>query len=116
MALSWTVVRSAKPSQVYQLLTGAATDETLFLLYHSSHKPVQERIRNYLQKYIPQVQEIPAAELEPADAKPGTPRYEKARQTLLALRLDRRVRRASGLMPPSTTISLPASPKGRATA
>jgi tRNA nucleotidyltransferase/poly(A) polymerase len=114
-----TLLKSArirKPSQVYQALIGAATDELLFLLCHSPYKPVQERIRNYLQKYIPQVQEIPAAELEPADARPGTPRYEKARQTLLALHLDRRTRHSPTLLSSSPTITLPVSPKGRATA
>ena len=107
--------RIRKPSQVYQTLAPAASDEILFLLYHSGLKPVQERLRNYLQKYIPQVQEIPPEELEPADAKPGTPRYAKARQTLLALRLDRRTRPSVPMAPaPPPELPIPASPKRRA--
>lgn len=108
--------RLRKPSQVYQVLAAANSDEILFLLYRSPLRPVQERIRNYLQKYIPLVQEIPAGELEPADAKPGTPRYAKAKAALLALRLDRRVRTPAPLPAASDAIALPASPKGRASA
>ncbi|HWB95842.1 MAG TPA: hypothetical protein VG672_04045 [Bryobacteraceae bacterium] len=114
-----TALKSArlrKPSLVYQVLSSARSDEILFLLYRSTQRLVQERIRNYLQKYIPLVQEIPAAELEPADAKPGTPQYEKARAALLASRLDRRIRIAPAMAPSAEAIVLPASPKGRASA
>jgi tRNA nucleotidyltransferase/poly(A) polymerase len=48
-----TALRSArirKPSHVYHLLASAAPDEVLFLLYHSSLKPVQERLKSYFQK------------------------------------------------------------------
>src|ERR1051326_614080 len=66
-----TALRSArirKPSHVYMLVTAAQPDEVLFLLYHSSLKPVQERLKNYFQKYLPLVQEISPEEwatLEP---------------------------------------------------
>src|SRR5262249_3838471 len=56
-----TAVRSPrirKASQVYHILANAHPDEVLFLLYHSALKPVQERLRNYFQKYLPMVQEI----------------------------------------------------------
>jgi tRNA nucleotidyltransferase (CCA-adding enzyme) len=92
-----TALRSArirKASQVYFLLTKAEPDEILFLLYHSSFKPVQERIRNYFQKYVPAVQEIPAEEWAAADAKAGPRRSsEKLREEVIANRLDRRVRK-----------------------
>jgi tRNA nucleotidyltransferase (CCA-adding enzyme) len=92
-----TALRSArirKASQVYFLLTKAEPDEILFLLYHSSYKPVQERIRNYFQKYVPAVQEIPAEEWAAAEAK-AVPRrsIEKLRDEVIANRLDRRVRK-----------------------
>jgi tRNA nucleotidyltransferase/poly(A) polymerase len=85
--------RVRKPSQVYHILSQAALDEVLLTLYRSPHKPVQERIRNYLQKYLPLVQEMPPEELAAIAAKPGTPRYEKAREALVAQRLDHRPRR-----------------------
>jgi tRNA nucleotidyltransferase (CCA-adding enzyme) len=80
--------RIRRPSQVYQIASEAAPDEILFLLYHSALKPVQERLRNYLQKYLPAVQEIPAEELARVEGKPGTPRYQKARAEFIAHRLD----------------------------
>jgi len=80
--------RIRKPSQVYQIASEAAPDEILFLLYRSSLKPVQERLRNYFQKYLPAVQEIAAEELARVEGKPGTPRYQKARAEFIARRLD----------------------------
>jgi tRNA nucleotidyltransferase/poly(A) polymerase len=83
-------VRIKKPSQVYQIVSPAAPDEVIFLMYHSSQKPVQERLRNYFQKYLPLVQEIPAEELAKIEGKPGTPKYNKAREEFIGLQLDRR--------------------------
>ena len=92
--------RIKKPSQVYQIVSKAAGDEVVFLLYHSQNKLVQERIRNYIQKYIPLAQEFPAAELQTIEAKPGTPKFEKAREALLLAHLDRRPRKPPVLPPP----------------
>ena len=88
-----TALRSArirKASQVYQLVSPAAPDEVLFLMYHSPLKPVQERLRNYYQKYLPAIQEITAEEWAALEGKPGTPRQHKAREEFIANRLDRR--------------------------
>jgi tRNA nucleotidyltransferase (CCA-adding enzyme) len=88
-----TALRAArvrKPSHVYQIMSGAAPDEVLFLLYASSFKPVQERLRNYWQKYLPAVQEITPEELATVEGKPGTPKYNKAREQFIAQRLDRK--------------------------
>jgi tRNA nucleotidyltransferase/poly(A) polymerase len=88
-----TALRSArlkKASQVYQLVSPAAPDEVLFLLYHSALKPVQERLRNYYQKYLPAIQEITAEEWAALEGKPGTPRHLKVREEFITNRLDRR--------------------------
>jgi tRNA nucleotidyltransferase/poly(A) polymerase len=88
-----TALRAArikKASQVYQIMTAAAPDEILFLLYHSTFKPVQERMRNYYQKYLPLLQEIPPEEWATIEGKPGTPKYNKARDSFIAIRLDRK--------------------------
>jgi tRNA nucleotidyltransferase (CCA-adding enzyme) len=82
--------RIKKASQVYQIVTVAPPDEILFLLYHSAQKAVQERLRNYYQKYLPAVQEITPEEWASVEGKPGTPRYNKARDEFVANRLDRR--------------------------
>jgi len=69
-------------------MTAAAPDEILFQLYHSAFKPVQERMRNYYQKYLPLLQEITPEEWETIEGKPGTPKYNKARDSFIAIRLD----------------------------
>lgn len=88
-----TALRSArirKPSHVYHLVNVAHPDEVLYLLSQSAFKPVQERLRNHFQKYLPMVQEITPEEWATVDAKPGTPRYAKARDAFISVRLDRR--------------------------
>ena len=97
-----TALRSArirKASQVYFLVAGAAADEVLFVMYHSGVKPVQERMRNYFQKYLPAIQEITPEEWAAVDAKAGSKRT-KAREEFMADRLDRRVRKPVVPPPP----------------
>jgi len=91
-----TALRSArirKASQVYRIVSVAAPDEVLFLLYHSPQRQVQERLRNYYQKYLVTVQEITPEEWATVEGKPGTPKYAKAREDFIANRLDRRVKK-----------------------
>jgi tRNA nucleotidyltransferase (CCA-adding enzyme) len=90
---SLRAARVKKASQVYQIMTAAAPDEILFQLYHSTFKPVQERMRNYYQKYLPLLQEIPPEEWDTIEGKPGTPKYNKARESFIAVRLDRKVKK-----------------------
>ena len=87
---SLRAARVKKASHVYQIMTAAAPDEILFQLYHSTFKPVQERMRNYYQKYLPLLQEITPEEWATVEGKPGTPKYNKARDSFIAIRLDRR--------------------------
>lgn len=107
-----TALRSArikKASQVYQIVSAGVADEILFLLCHSSQKPVQERLRNHFQKYLPALQEITAEEWAAVEGKPGTPRYHKAREEFIANRLDRRVRKPA---PPAEPEGVPPGPGG----
>lgn len=101
--------RVRKPSQVYQILSKAPADEVCFVLYHSQYKPVQERVRNYFQKYLPMAQEVTAEQLAAIAARPGTPQYEKARQQAVATHLDRRPRRP----PPEEPVPAEPPPRGR---
>jgi tRNA nucleotidyltransferase/poly(A) polymerase len=100
-----TALRSArirKASQVYHLVSAAQPDEVLFLLYHSALKPVQERLKNHFQKYLPMVQEVPPDEWPKVDAKPGTPKYNKAREEFITNLLDKRPKKkeeAAGSLP-----------------
>jgi tRNA nucleotidyltransferase/poly(A) polymerase len=91
--------RIRKASQVYFLVTGAAPEEVMFVMYHSAAKPVQERLRNYFQKYLPAIQEITPEEWAAVDAKAGSKR-NKAREEFTADRLDRRIRKPPQPPPP----------------
>jgi tRNA nucleotidyltransferase (CCA-adding enzyme) len=105
-----TALRSArlrKASQVYQIVSAAAPDEVLFLLYHSGYRPVQDRLRDYYQKLLPAVQEISPEEWATVEGKPGTPRHAKARHDFIAAHLDRRVKKSEETPPDQT-----ASPGG----
>jgi tRNA nucleotidyltransferase (CCA-adding enzyme) len=90
---SLRAARVKKAAHVYQIMTAAAPDEILFQLYHSTFKPVQERMRNYYQKYLPLLQEITPEEWATVEGKPGTPKYNKARDAFIASRLDRKVKK-----------------------
>jgi tRNA nucleotidyltransferase (CCA-adding enzyme) len=79
-----------RPSQVYQTLSKALGDQVFFLLLRSSHRIVQDRIRNYFQKYLPLAQEVTDEEVRAKGVEPGTPKYEKAREELIAAKLNAR--------------------------
>jgi tRNA nucleotidyltransferase/poly(A) polymerase len=85
--------RVRKPSHVYHILADAPASGLAFLLANSAERVVQERTRNYLQKYLPTIQEVPAAEWEAIEGQPGTPKYNRNRQSFVALRLDVRPRK-----------------------
>ncbi len=88
-----TALRSAraqKASQIYRIVVAAAPDEILFLLSESEQKQARERIKNHFQKYLPTLQEITPEEWATIEGKPGTPKYEKAREAFITERLDRR--------------------------
>jgi len=82
--------RIRKASQVYHLVAASEPDVVLFLLCHSGLKPVQERLRNHFQKYLPAVQAITLEEWAMVQGQPGTARYAKAREAFLSSRLDQR--------------------------
>ena len=103
--------RIRKPSHVYQAVNPAAPEEVLFLLYHSVQKPVQERLRNYFQKYLPLVQEIPPEEFAKIEGKPGTPKYNKAREDFIGVQLDRRPKKVVEPPPTAPPPPEPADPR-----
>jgi tRNA nucleotidyltransferase (CCA-adding enzyme) len=85
--------RIRKASQVYHILSAAAPEDVLFVMYHSTLKPVQERMRNYFSKYVVTVQEITPEEWATIPGTPGTPKYAKAREEFVARRLDQKVKK-----------------------
>jgi tRNA nucleotidyltransferase (CCA-adding enzyme) len=80
--------RVRKPSHIYQILADARPDEMAFLLGTSAQRTVQDRVRNYLQKYLPAIQEAPAADWQAIEGEAGTPKYNRSRQAFLAAHLD----------------------------
>jgi hypothetical protein len=65
----------------------------LFLLFKSSERTVQDRIKNYFQKYLPSAQEITERDVVAAGGQPGTPKFQKVREDLIATKLDARPRK-----------------------
>ena len=96
-----------KPSGVYEILATAPADELVFLLCNSEHRVVQERVRNYLQKYLPAMQEVPRAEWEALEGQPGTPKYNRGRHALVAARLDVRPKKVAEPEPEPVVPVLP---------
>jgi tRNA nucleotidyltransferase/poly(A) polymerase len=96
-----------KPSLVYSLLSKSAGDQMLFLLAHSSERLVHDRIKNYLQKYLPSAQEVTEADVVAAGGKPGTPKFQKVREELILTKLDARPKK----VPPPPVVPAPPGPQ-----
>lgn len=79
-----------KPSQIYQAMVNAPGELLLFLLLKSQQRLVQDRIKNYYQKYLPAAQEVPEADVISAGGTPGTRKFQKIRESLIWARLDAR--------------------------
>jgi len=99
-----------KPSKVYQVLAAAPGDQMLFLLAHSTERLVTDRIKNYLGKYLLTAQEVSERDVLATGAKPGTPKYQKAREDLIMTRLDARPKKIPP--PEETQASGPGGPGG----
>jgi tRNA nucleotidyltransferase/poly(A) polymerase len=102
--------RLQKASMVYQVASKAPAELVLYLLLRSSQRLVQDRIRNYLQKYLPAAQEISDRDIEQMGLKAGTPKFEKAKETAIATRLDARPKKVPPVEEPPPP---PPNPRGR---
>jgi tRNA nucleotidyltransferase (CCA-adding enzyme) len=94
-----------KASQVYQVLIKAAGEQVLYLLLNSDHRIVQDRIRNYLQKYLPASLEVTDEMVVAAGAVVGTPKFQRVKEELILTRLDARPKK-----PPPAPEPPPAPP------
>jgi tRNA nucleotidyltransferase (CCA-adding enzyme) len=79
-----------RPSALYTLLSKVPGEILLFLLMRSGQRLVLDRIKNYLQKYLPLAQEVTEREVIEKGAQPGTPKFAKLYQQMIAARLDAR--------------------------
>jgi tRNA nucleotidyltransferase (CCA-adding enzyme) len=97
-----------RPSQIYDLVHAAQPDVVLYVLFDSAQRLVQDRIRNYIQKYLPLVQEIPETEFAAEGIVPGAKNYEKARATFIAAKLNARPKKVE-----ENFVEIPPAPRGR---
>jgi tRNA nucleotidyltransferase/poly(A) polymerase len=79
-----------RPSKVWAVLRSAPGEQILYLTLRSQQRVVQDRIRNYLQKYMPTAQEITDLQVIEAGYTIGTPKFDKAKSDMIAKHLDLR--------------------------
>jgi tRNA nucleotidyltransferase/poly(A) polymerase len=77
-----------RPSALYAILSKVPGEVLLFILMRSNHRLVLDRVKNYLQKYLPMAQEVSAKDV--VGAEPGTPKFQKLFQQLINAKLDAR--------------------------
>jgi len=82
-----------KPFQLYRVLSEAPGELVLFLLVRSAFRLVQDRIRNYLQKYLPAALEVTDQEVIALGERPGTARFGQVKSKLIEARLSARPKR-----------------------
>jgi tRNA nucleotidyltransferase/poly(A) polymerase len=89
-----------RPSALYALLSKVPGEILLFLLMRSGQRLVLDRIRNYLQKYLPAAQEITDKDVMERGAQPGTAKFAKLQKEMIAARLDARPKKVVVEEPP----------------
>jgi hypothetical protein len=97
--------KMAKPSVLYAAAQKAQGADLVYLLYKSTERTVQDRIKNYLQKYLPGALEITDEEISEATGlEPGSAKYDKAKASFIAKRLDARPKKVvepEAVVPPA---------------
>ena len=88
----------SRPSALYAVLHKVPGEIVAFLMMKSSQRLVLDRIKNYLQKYLPMAQEV--TEKDVVGAEPGTPKFAKLYEKLVATRLDARPKKVVIEEPP----------------
>jgi hypothetical protein len=79
-----------KPSHLYQALQKAAGEQVLYLLVYSAQRIVQDRIRNYFQKYLPVSLEITDEMVTATGVAAGTSKFQRTKEEMILKRLDAR--------------------------
>jgi tRNA nucleotidyltransferase/poly(A) polymerase len=78
----------ARPSALFAMLSKVPGEVLLFILMRSNQRLVLDRVKNYLQKYLPMSQEVSAKDV--VGAEPGTPKFQKLFQQMINAKLDAR--------------------------
>jgi tRNA nucleotidyltransferase/poly(A) polymerase len=79
-----------KASQIYQVLIKAAGEQILYLVLNSEQRIVQDRIRNYFQKYLPASLEITDEVVAATGVAAGTSKFARVKEEMILTRLDAR--------------------------
>ena len=101
-----------RPSALYSMLSKVPGEILLFMLLRSGHRIVLDRTRNYLQKYLPLAQEVTEKDVIEKGGQPGTPKFAKLYQQLIAARLDARPKKVVVEEPPPPPPSGPGRRSG----
>ena len=98
-----------KPSQVYQILSAAPGEQVYLLYMNTGLRVVQDRIKNYFQKYLPAALEITDRQVAASGLDPGSPKFKKTKEEMIRVRLDARPKPAPEV-PPEAVPGPPAEP------
>jgi tRNA nucleotidyltransferase (CCA-adding enzyme) len=79
-----------KSSQLYKVIVKAPGEQILYLAVYSTQRIVQDRIRNYFQKYLPAAAEITDEMVTATGVAAGTPKFQRAKEEMILKRLDAR--------------------------
>ncbi len=79
-----------RPSMLYDLLSKVPGEVLIYLLMKSGSRLVLDRIRNFLQKYLPIAQEVTEKDVIEQGGQPGTAKFLKLQHQLIATRLNAR--------------------------
>lgn len=84
-----------KASALYQLLQDTPGEQILHLSVYSSQRLVQDRIKNYFQKYLPMSLEVTDEQVTATGVAVGTPKFAKAKQEMILKHLDARPKKVA---------------------
>ena len=90
-----------KPSQLYKVIVKTPGEQILYLAVYSAQRIVQDRIRNYFQKYLPASTEITDEMVAAAGVAPGTPKFQKLKEEMILKRLDARPKKPEPVPEPA---------------
>jgi tRNA nucleotidyltransferase (CCA-adding enzyme) len=102
-----------RPSAVWETLNAATTDDILLVLYRSTARVAQDRIRAYFEKYRPMSLDITDEQVVEAGGKLGTAKFEKLKRSMIVTLLNARPKKVE-VVEPEVVVPLPfASGPGR---
>ncbi|MBL8234093.1 MAG: hypothetical protein JNL98_36690, partial [Bryobacterales bacterium] len=102
-----------KASRIYQVLSEEGGELLLHLFMNTQQRLVQDRIRNYLSKYLLAAAEITDRDIEAEGLKPGTPKFRTRKAEKVAARLDARPRKPAPAVMPAPEVMAAAAPSRR---